>query len=144
MQVGVKIVKKACQEPCFLIAQNAGFEGAVVVQQVLKGTGNTGFNAYEGEMVDMMQAGIIDPVKVVRIGLQDASSVATMLTTTEAMIVQVFLSSPFPPCSPDFRCWYLHALMHVTCAGWPTAGRDSPLTSSPRWLAGSGGEACRW
>jgi chaperonin GroEL len=89
VQVGVKIVKKACQEPCFLIAQNAGFEGAVIVQKVLAGDGNMGFNAYEGEMVDMMHAGIIDPVKVVRIGLQDASSVATMLTTTEAMIVQV-------------------------------------------------------
>ena len=70
MKVGVKIVKKACQEPCFLIAQNAGYEGAVVVEQVLKAGGNQGFNAYEGKMVDMMEAGIIDPVKVVRIGLQ--------------------------------------------------------------------------
>ena len=63
MKVGVKIVKKACQEPCFLIAQNAGYEGAVVVEQVLKAGGNQGFNAYEGKMVDMMEAGIIDPVK---------------------------------------------------------------------------------
>lgn len=48
MKVGVKIVKKACQEPCFLIAQNAGFEGAVVVQKVLQAGGTMGFNAYEG------------------------------------------------------------------------------------------------
>uniref|UniRef100_A0A7S0NFB8 Uncharacterized protein n=1 Tax=Hanusia phi TaxID=3032 RepID=A0A7S0NFB8_9CRYP len=89
MKVGISIVKKACQEPCFLIAQNAGVEGSVIVQQVLEAGGNIGYNAYEGKMVDMVAEGIIDPVKVVRIALQDASSVATMMTTTEAMVVQI-------------------------------------------------------
>ena len=96
-QVGIKIVKKACEEPCFLIAQNAGFEGAVVVDKVLSSNGTSGFNAYEGKMVDMMEAGIIDPVKVVRIGLQDASSTASMLTTTEAMVVQIPEEKPADP-----------------------------------------------
>merc|ERR1719409_415388 len=97
MKVGIKIVKKACEEPCFLIAQNAGFEGAVVVDKVLSSNGTSGFNAYEGKMVDMMEAGIIDPVKVVRIGLQDASSTASMLTTTEAMVVQIPEEKPADP-----------------------------------------------
>ena len=90
-------MKKACEEPCFLIAQNAGFEGAVVVDKVLSSNGTSGFNAYEGKMVDMMEAGIIDPVKVVRIGLQDASSTASMLTTTEAMVVQIPEEKPADP-----------------------------------------------
>ncbi|KAJ1483957.1 hypothetical protein T484DRAFT_1948769 [Baffinella frigidus] len=88
MKVGVKIIQKACEEPCFLIAQNAGDEGAVVVQKVREAGGSMGYDAYEGKMVDMIKAGIIDPVKVVRTGLQDASSVAVMMTTTEAMVVQ--------------------------------------------------------
>mmetsp|Transcript_80203 Transcript_80203/g.214841 ORF Transcript_80203/g.214841 Transcript_80203/m.214841 type:complete len:586 (+) Transcript_80203:67-1824(+) len=89
MKVGVNIVKQACSEPCFLIAQNAGVQGAVIVQKVAEATGNIGYDAYNDKMVDMFQAGIIDPVKVVRVALQDASSVATMMTTTEAMVVQL-------------------------------------------------------
>jgi chaperonin GroEL len=89
MKVGVTIVRQACQEPCFLIAQNAGVQGAVIVQRVLDAQGNIGYDAYNDKMVDMMEAGIIDPVKVVRTALQDASSVATMMTTTEAMVVQL-------------------------------------------------------
>jgi chaperonin GroEL len=89
MKVGVTIVRQACQEPCFLIAQNAGVQGAVIVQRVLDAKGNIGYDAYNDKMVDMMEAGIIDPVKVVRTALQDASSVATMMTTTEAMVVQL-------------------------------------------------------
>ena len=88
-KVGVSIVRQACQEPCFLIAQNAGVQGAVIVQRVLDAQGNIGYDAYNDKMVDLMAEGIIDPVKVVRTALQDASSVATMMTTTEAMVIQL-------------------------------------------------------
>ena len=88
-KVGVAIVRQACQEPCFLIAQNAGVQGAVIVQRVLDAEGSIGYDAYNDKMVDLMKEGIIDPVKVVRTALQDAASVATMMTTTEAMVIQL-------------------------------------------------------
>lgn len=86
-QVGVDAIKAALQQPCVQIAQNAGEEGAVVVQTLLKGDcTSTGFNAQAGEYVDMIKAGIIDPTKVVRTALADAASVASLMTTTEAII----------------------------------------------------------
>eukprot|EP00285_Hemiselmis_virescens_P006961 CAMPEP_0173390580 /NCGR_PEP_ID=MMETSP1356-20130122/15375_1 /TAXON_ID=77927 ORGANISM="Hemiselmis virescens, Strain PCC157" /NCGR_SAMPLE_ID=MMETSP1356 /ASSEMBLY_ACC=CAM_ASM_000847 /LENGTH=581 /DNA_ID=CAMNT_0014348011 /DNA_START=68 /DNA_END=1813 /DNA_ORIENTATION=+ len=101
MKVGVNIVRQACQEPCFLIAQNAGSHGAVVVQKVIEAGGNMGYDAYNDKMVDMIEAGIIDPVKVVRTGIQDAASVATMMTTTEAMVVQLPEDSKASGSTPD-------------------------------------------
>ena len=78
-----------CGRSCMFVLSCVCVRACAHGMQVLKASGTSGFNAYEGKMVDMMEAGIIDPVKVVRIGLQDASSVATMLTTTEAMVVQI-------------------------------------------------------
>lgn len=90
-QVGVDIVRKALQIPCKSIADNAGLEGAVVVGKLTKDSetkGPTwGLNAATGEYVDMVQEGIIDPTKVVKTALIDASGVSSLMTTTEAMIV---------------------------------------------------------
>merc|ERR1719235_1321680 len=86
-QVGVDAIKAAIKQPCMQIAQNAGEDGAVVVKEVLKDeAGSIGFNAQAGEYVDMVNAGIIDPKKVVRSALADAASVAGLMTTTEAII----------------------------------------------------------
>ena len=87
-QLGVRLVKRAMEEPVRQIANNAGFEGSIVVQKVLEGKGAFGFNAETGEYEDLMKAGIIDPTKVTRFALQNAASVAGLLMTTEAMVAE--------------------------------------------------------
>jgi len=88
-QVGVDAIRAALSQPCIQIARNAGEEGAVVVRTLLQGGDRTkGFNAQTGEYVDMVKAGIIDPTKVVRTALADAVSVASLMTTTEAVIAE--------------------------------------------------------
>jgi len=88
-QVGVDAIKAAIRVPCWQIAQNAGAEGAVVVQTLLKEERPSwGFNAATGEYVDLVQAGIIDPTKVVRTALADAASVASLMSTTEVIIAE--------------------------------------------------------
>jgi chaperonin GroEL len=85
-RVGVRIIQKALEEPARWIAQNAGAEGAVVLDKIKNGKGAFGFNAATEEYGDMVKAGIIDPTKVVRSALQNAASVAGLMITTEAMI----------------------------------------------------------
>jgi chaperonin GroEL len=86
-QVGVDAIKAVLKVPCMQIAANAGEEGAVVVQTLQKSDNpHLGFNAQTGQYVDMIEAGIIDPKKVVRSALADAASVAGLMTTTEAII----------------------------------------------------------
>ena len=88
-QVGINIVLRALQAPLRQIAENAGFDGAVVAGKLLEGKVKTqGFNAQTGQYVDMLKAGIIDPTKVVRTALQDAASIAGLLITTEAMVAE--------------------------------------------------------
>jgi chaperonin GroEL len=87
-QLGVNLIKRALEEPVRQIANNAGFEGSVVVQEVIEGNGNFGFNAETGEYEDLVKAGIIDPTKVTRFALQNAASVAGLLMTTEAMVAE--------------------------------------------------------
>eukprot|EP01105_Mastigella_eilhardi_P017033 TRINITY_DN3914_c0_g5_i1.p1 TRINITY_DN3914_c0_g5~~TRINITY_DN3914_c0_g5_i1.p1 ORF type:complete len:566 (+),score=195.09 TRINITY_DN3914_c0_g5_i1:52-1749(+) len=88
--VGVGIVARAAQVPAKTIARNAGHEGAVVVQKILASDNkNYGFNAATGEFVDMLKEGIVDPTKVVRTAFVDAASVAGLMATTEAMVVEV-------------------------------------------------------
>ena len=88
-QFGVQIVKKALEEPLRWIAQNAGYDGSIVVEKVKNGKGNFGFDAAKEVFVDdMMEAGIIDPTKVARIALQNAASVASLLLTTDAMVAE--------------------------------------------------------
>ena len=86
-QAGISIVLKALESPIRQIAENAGAEGSIVVGKISDNRSQTfGFNAQTDEYVDMIEAGIVDPAKVVRTALQDAASVAGLLITTEAMI----------------------------------------------------------
>ena len=85
---GVNIVMRALEEPVRQIANNAGAEGSVVVEKVKESKGAVGFNAETVEYEDLMKAGIIDPTKVTRFALQNASSVAALLLTTEAMVAE--------------------------------------------------------
>ncbi|MDP2764087.1 MAG: TCP-1/cpn60 chaperonin family protein, partial [Brevundimonas sp.] len=84
---GIAIIRRAIQAPIRQIVENAGVEGSIVVGKVLENKSDTfGFNAQTEEYVDMIQAGVIDPAKVVRTALQDAASVAGILITTEAAV----------------------------------------------------------
>jgi chaperonin GroEL len=96
-RVGIDIVRRALQAPVRQIAENAGVDGSIVVGKLLdKGDANWGYDAQSGEYVDMLKAGIIDPTKVVRLALQDAASVASLLVTTEAMVAE----KPEPKSAP--------------------------------------------
>ena len=86
---GVKIVRRALQEPVRRIAENAGIEGAVVAGEVEQLKGNKGYNALTGEYEDLAAAGIIDPTKVVRTALQNAASIAGLLLTTDAAVTEL-------------------------------------------------------
>ncbi len=89
-QAGINIVLKALEAPIRQIVENAGVEGSIVVGKISENTSQTfGFNAQTDEYVDMIEAGIVDPAKVVRTALQDAASVAGLLITTEAMIAEM-------------------------------------------------------
>ena len=87
-RVGIDIVRKALRAPVWQIAENSGADGSVIVGKLLESTDiNFGYDAQNGTFVDMFKAGIIDPTKVVRIALQDAASIAGLMITTEAMVV---------------------------------------------------------
>jgi chaperonin GroEL len=86
--VGVSIVRRALEEPMRLIAENAGVEGSIVVQKVMESKGATGYNAATDEYEDLMKAGVMDPTKVTRSALQNASSVAGLMLTTEALVAE--------------------------------------------------------
>ncbi len=88
-KVGAEIVRKALYEPLRQIAENAGLEGSLIVEEVKKLDGSKGLNAATGEYVDMFEAGIIDPTKVERVALQNAASIASLLLTTEAMVIEI-------------------------------------------------------
>ncbi|MCH8125494.1 chaperonin GroEL [candidate division KSB1 bacterium] len=88
-RVGVNIVRRALEEPIRKIAENAGFEGSIVVQKVQSGEGAFGFNAETGEYEDLIKAGILDPTKVTRAALENAASVAGLLLMTEAIITDI-------------------------------------------------------
>ncbi len=87
-RVGVNIVRRAMEDPCRWIANNAGWEGAIVLDKIKSNKGAFGFNAANEEFEDLMKAGIVDPTKVVRTALQNAASVAGLLLTTEAMVAE--------------------------------------------------------
>ncbi len=87
--VGVKIVRRALEEPARMIANNAGQEGSVIVREVLAATGNIGFNAATGEMADLVAAGVIDPAKVTKTALVNAASIAGLMLTTEALVSEI-------------------------------------------------------
>jgi chaperonin GroEL len=94
-RAGVDIVRRAIQMPARQIVQNAGEDGALVVGKLLeKSTYNWGFNAATGEYQDLVDAGVIDPAKVVRTALQDAASIAALLITTEALVAEKAKKQP--------------------------------------------------
>ena len=94
---GIKIVKRAIEEPLRQIVANAGGEGSVIVAKVAEGNGDFGYNAKTDEYVNMLEAGIIDPTKVTRVALENAASVAGMLLTTECVITEVKKDEPAMP-----------------------------------------------
>jgi chaperonin GroEL len=88
-KVGIEIVRKALQAPLRQIAENSGTDGSIVVGKLLESKDTAyGYDAQKGEFTNMVQAGIIDPTKVVRHALQDAASIAGLLITTEAMVAE--------------------------------------------------------
>jgi chaperonin GroEL len=88
-KIGVAIIRRAIEEPARWIATNAGLEGSIVVAQIKEGKGDEGFNAATEVYEDLVKAGVIDPAKVVRNALQNASSIASLLLTTEALISEI-------------------------------------------------------
>jgi len=87
--VGLQIIRRAIEEPSRWIAQNAGHEGSIVVAKIKEGKGDEGFNAATDTYEDLVKAGVIDPAKVVRNALQNASSIASLLLTTEALVSEI-------------------------------------------------------
>jgi chaperonin GroEL len=85
-RIGADIIRRALEEPIRQIVENAGLEGSVVVQRVKSEKTNIGYDALQEDYVDMIVAGVIDPTKVARSALQNASSIAALLLTTEAVI----------------------------------------------------------
>ena len=97
-QIGVNIIRRACEEPVRQIVGNAGYEGAVIMGQVRSSTeAGYGFNAATGEFQDLVAAGVIDPTKVTRSALQNASSISALMLTTEAMIAEIPEKKSAPP-----------------------------------------------
>lgn len=94
---GVKIVRRALEEPLRQIAENAGLEGSVVVNKVKNSDAGVGFDVLKLEYVDMIQAGIVDPTKVTRSALQNAASISALLLTTEGAVVEIEKDEPMMP-----------------------------------------------
>lgn len=103
-RTGVRIMTRALSAPLRQIAENAGQEGAIILQQVEQKGERFGYNALTGEYVDMIKAGILDPTKVVRCALENAVSVASMLLTTEAIVADIpqEKEAPMPPAGMDY------------------------------------------
>src|SRR5204862_117589 len=99
-QIGVNIIRRAIEEPLRWIASNAGKEGSIVLAKVKEKEGSYGYNAQDDEYEDLIAAGVIDPTKVVRSALQNASSIASLLLTTEALVSEIpeeKKEAPMPP-----------------------------------------------
>jgi chaperonin GroEL len=100
-KVGIDIVRRAIEEPVRQIANNAGLEGSVVVENVKKAGKGIGFNALKNEYTDMIAAGIVDPAKVTRSALQNAASIASMVLTTETLVADKPEEKPAAPAAPQ-------------------------------------------
>jgi chaperonin GroEL len=98
-QIGVDIVKRAIEEPIRALAENAGEEGSVVVQEVKRRKGNEGYNVATGEYEDLIKAGVVDPKKVTRAALQNAASIAGLLLTTECLVTEISEAAEHVPSS---------------------------------------------
>ena len=101
-QIGVNILKRALEEPMRWIAQNAGHEGSIIIQKVRESkNAQEGFNAQSEKYENLVEAGVIDPTKVVRTALQNAGSIASLLLTTEALVADIPEDKPAAPAAPD-------------------------------------------
>jgi len=102
-KIGLDIVRRALEEPIRQIAENAGVEGSIVVQKVKDGSGAFGFNAETEDYEDLLEAGIIDPTKVARTALENASSIAGLMVTTECLVTELpeKEKKPGPPAPPE-------------------------------------------
>jgi chaperonin GroEL len=102
-QVGVDIVLKALEAPARQLAENAGFEGQVVVEKIKAARGRRGFNVLTSEYEDLVASGIVDPLKVTRFALENAASIGAMLLTTEALVAEKpEEEKPAPPMPPEY------------------------------------------
>jgi chaperonin GroEL len=99
-KIGVQIVRRAIEEPTRQLADNAGAEGALVVEEVKKRKANEGYDVSTGEYTDLVKAGIVDPTKVTRTALQNAASIAGLLLTTEALVTEIPEKEKTPPMPP--------------------------------------------
>jgi chaperonin GroEL len=99
-QVGLEIVRRAVESPLRQLASNAGREGALIVQEVKKRSGNEGYNVATAEYVDLLKAGIVDPTKVSRTALQNAASISGLLLTTEALVSELPEKEKPAPAAP--------------------------------------------
>jgi chaperonin GroEL len=99
-KIGVQIVRRAIEEPTRQLADNAGREGALVVEEVKKRKGNEGYDVAADEYTDLVKAGIVDPTKVTRSALQNAASIAGLLLTTEALVTEIPEKEKTPPMPP--------------------------------------------
>jgi chaperonin GroEL len=102
-RTGVLILKRALEAPARQIADNSAVDGGVVVARMLEGGANLGFDAARNEYVDLVEAGIIDPTKVVRIALENAVSVASVLLLTEATMTEIEETKPAAPREPEME-----------------------------------------
>jgi chaperonin GroEL len=98
---GIKLILRAIEAPLRTIVANAGDEPSVVVNNVVNGKGNYGFNAATGEYGDLVEQGVLDPTKVTRTALQNAASIASLLLTTEAAVAEIVEDKPAAPAMPD-------------------------------------------
>ena len=105
-KTGARIILKALEAPLYHIVANAGLEGSVIVNKVKESPVGHGFDAYKEEYVDMIEAGILDPVKVTRSALQNATSVASTLLTTESVVANIKEPAPAGPAAPDMGGMY--------------------------------------
>jgi len=99
-KIGVQIVRRAIEEPTRQLADNAGAEGALVVEEVKKRKGNEGYDVATEQYTDLVKAGIVDPTKVTRSALQNAASIAGLLLTTEALVTEIPEKEKTPPMPP--------------------------------------------
>ncbi|MDQ3622112.1 MAG: chaperonin GroEL [Verrucomicrobiota bacterium] len=98
--IGLQIVRRAIESPLRQLADNAGREGALIVQEVKRRRGNEGYNVATGEYVDLVKAGVVDPTKVARSALQNAASISGLLLTTEAVVTELPEKKPAPAADP--------------------------------------------
>lgn len=99
-RIGLEIVRRAIEQPLRTLADNAGKEGALIVQEVKKRKGNEGYNVATSEYEDLVRAGVVDPTKVTRSALQNAASISGLLLTTEALVTEIPEKEKTPPMPP--------------------------------------------